>query len=157
MDTDRLITKTKRKQRSFEGAYEDAMRLALLVRDGSVPPDAQNLETMWADPAVPTPSSTSEAIFRQIQGGSIPATSDETLERLGYSAVERQRLAIDRSEDIGAQFLAELATSLTAKEARVDKSLAGDVATGANVQGTPKVADAPVTPGVVVPPTPPVK
>lgn len=156
MNSDRLINKVRRKQRSFEGAWEDAMRLALLIRDGSVPDDAKNMETLWRNPEIPTPVATSEALFKQAQMGSVPSTSDVVLEHLGYSAVERQRLAVDRAEDTGAGFLAELATSLEAKEARVDKSLAGDV-TAANglVPGTD--VKAPVAPLPPTPPTPPAK
>lgn len=151
MNSDRLVNKVKRKQRSFEGAWEAAMRLALLIRDGSVPPEANSMETLWRNPEIPTPSSTAEAIFRQVSGGMIPATSDVTLEHLGYSAVERARLEADREKDAGAQFLAELATSLQAKEARVDKSLAGDI----NAQAL--AADGKAAPAVAVPPVPPPK
>lgn len=157
MNSDRLINKVKRKQRSFEGAWEDAMRLALLIRDNHIPDEAKSMETLWRSPEIPTPDATSQAIFRQIQGGSIPPTSDPVLARLGWTALERQRLAADRLLDQGASVLAELATSLIAKEARVDKSLAGDIASGANVPGTPKVATPPgmgVAPsGLMVPKT----
>jgi len=41
--------------------------------------------------------------------------------------LERARLAVDRKVDAGASVLAELATSLQAKEARADVTVARDI------------------------------
>ena len=122
-----LTSRARMKQVAFSGAHEEAMRLALLIRGGSMPENAHRIETDWRDPAPQTISGTSDAISKQIGVGAIPPTSDVTLKRLGYSAVERARLAQDREVDEGVSFLNELAHSLTAKDARVDKSLAGDI------------------------------
>ena len=138
MNSDRLINKVKRKQRSFEAAWEQAMRLSLLFQTGTVPPDALSMETLWRNPEIPTPSSTADAITKMIQAGSIPATSDVTLDRLGFSALERERLAADRERDEGAQLIAEVSQSLVAKEARVDSTLAADVVPAGTVPGTGK-------------------
>jgi hypothetical protein len=53
-----------------------------------------------------------------------------TLKRLGYSAVERARLAADRLLDGGDSLLNELAHSIVAKDVRVDKALAADLGAG---------------------------
>ena len=116
-----------RDQQILAEGWEQTMRMALLIRDGSVSPEAMRIETDWRDPAPQTPAGTSDAVTKQIAAGAIPATSDVTLKRLGYSAVERARLAQDRDEDQGASFLQEVAHSLTAKAARADKTLAGDI------------------------------
>jgi hypothetical protein len=120
----RLKLKADRKCRMFGDAWSDVMRLALLVRDGALPGNAGAITTVWADTATPTPAATTDAIFKQVQMGYLPAESDVTGEKLGYSAVERQRIEVDRKVDAGRSVLAELATSLTAREARVDKSIA---------------------------------
>jgi hypothetical protein len=127
MNSDRLIKKVQRKQRAFEGTWESAMRLALLIRDGRIPPEAKSMETLWANPAIPTPAATTDAITKQVQSGILPATSDVTLEELGYTAAQRIRITADRESDAAEGFLADIATSLQAKEARVDNSLAGDL------------------------------
>jgi hypothetical protein len=127
MNSDRLITKCRRKQRSFEGAWENVMRMALLIRDGSVQPEANSMETLWRNPEIPTPAATSDALFKQAQMGAVPAQSDVVLERLGYSALERLRIEADRDRDAGEQFLQEISQSLGAKAARVDKTLVADV------------------------------
>jgi hypothetical protein len=116
-------------QNQFSDPLETVMRLAWrFANNGAdVPDEFSRMETGWMDVATPTPSADSEAYFRQVQMGAIPATSDVTLTRLGYSAVERARLAQDRQLDAGASVLAELATSLQAKEARVDTTIARDI------------------------------
>lgn len=122
-----LTQRARAKQQILAEGWEQTMRMALLIRDGSVAPEAMRIETDWRDPAPQTPAGTSDAVTKQIAAGAIPATSDVTLKRLGYSAVERARLAQDRDEDQGASFLQEVAHSLTAKAARADKTLAGDI------------------------------
>lgn len=138
MNSDRLINKVKRKQRSFESAWEQVMRLSLLFQTGHIAPEALSMETLWRNPEIPTPASTADALVKYIQAGAIPATSDVTLDRAGFSALERERLAADRERDEGAQLIAEVSQSLIAKEARVDSTLAADVVPAGTVPGTGK-------------------
>lgn len=141
-----LTIRATNKHIQFGDAWEEAMRMALLIRDGSMPSGAHRMETDWMDPSPKTPASTAQAIFQQVEAGCIPAYSDVTLKHLGYSAMERQRMAEDRLNDEGATFLAQLAHSIVGKEARVDKSLASDIASGPNVPGTPTIPTAPLEP-----------
>lgn len=124
----RLDKRAERKTRAFEGGWRDLMKLALMIAsNGELPADAHKLDVLWADVRTPTPQATTEAIYQQVQMGYMPATSEVVGEKLGYSAVERARVAADRKLDAGASVLAELATSLQAKEARVDKTVAMDI------------------------------
>lgn len=125
----RLKLKADRKTRMFGTGWRDVMKLALLVRDGSLPADADRIATVWADTATPTPAATTDSVFKQVQMGAIPPTSDVTLELLGHDAVARRRLAQDRAEDPGRQIEAEVAQSLEAKIAKADKSIAADITT----------------------------
>jgi hypothetical protein len=113
------------------------MRIALRVRGGEQPQDVLRLETDWRDPAPQTISGTSDAISKQITAGAIPATSDVTLKRLGYSPVERQRLADDRVVDQGQSMLQEIAHSLDAKALRVDTAVVRDAQNPSAVGATP--------------------
>lgn len=144
MGTDRLIQKVRRKQRAFGGAWENVMRLALLIQQGEIPPEAQSLETIWRNPEIPTVLSTTQAIGQQVSSGIVPPTSDVVLEKLGYSAVEIVQLAADREKDAGDQFLAQLANSLEGTDARVDATIATDL--GAPIPGG--AATLPVKPPV---------
>jgi hypothetical protein len=139
-----LTQKSRAKQQAFGEAWENVMRLALLVRDGSVDPEAARLETDWRDPAPSTPAGTSDAITKQITVGAIPPSSDVTLKKLGYSAVERARLQQDRDEDQGQSFLQEVAHSLTAKAARASKNLTDDIISPTTVPGANGSGKAPV-------------
>ena len=96
----------------FGGTWEDAVRIGLQIRDGKLPDDAHRLETDWAPTGIPTPAADTDAITKQIQVGSIPADSDVTLEKLGYSAVDRARLTNDRKRARGQSNLAALTGAL---------------------------------------------
>lgn len=116
-------------QNQFSDPLEQVQRLVWRFANGGapVPPEMLRLETDWVDARTPTPSGTADAMFKQVQMGAVPATSDIVLKRLGYSGVERQRLEVDRKTDAGAAVLAELAMSLQAKEARTDVTVARDI------------------------------
>lgn len=123
----RLVKRVQRKMTGFEQAWEQALRLALLVRDGKAPKDAERIETDWMDPATPTLAATSDAITKQVDAGIVPATSDVVTKRLGYSAVERQRLEQDRAKDVAQMTVREIANQVDAKDIRavgnLDKAL----------------------------------
>lgn len=123
-----LTSRALRKHVAFADDWEETMCLALLIRDGSLPDNAYLLETDWRDPAPQTLAGTSDAVTKQIAAGAVPATSDVTLKRLGYSAVERARLEQDRAVDQGQSMLMEIAHSLEAKALRVDKAVNSDAA-----------------------------
>lgn len=128
MGTDRLVTRAKRKQRSFEGAWEETMRLAMMFDSAAeLPSEAESMETVWRNPEIPTPVATTQSIHLQVQAGILSANSDVALEHLGYSPVEIKRIKAERALDQGAQELAELADSLQAKQARTDLSVATDI------------------------------
>ncbi|MBF6459812.1 phage portal protein [Nocardia puris] len=92
----RLNTKAARKATVFGSRWALVMRLALLIRDGQVPDDAHRMEVDWAPTGIPTPAADTDAVTKQIAQGMLPAESDVALEKVGYSAVERERIAIDR-------------------------------------------------------------
>lgn len=135
-----LVRRAEKTQGQFSGPLEDVMRLAWrFANDGQeLPPEMLRMETDWEPAATPTPNGTTQAVSEQVRVGSVPPTSDVILKRLGYSAAERAALEIDRKVDAGASVLAELATSLTAKEARVDQSIARAINPGA-VKSAPVV------------------
>lgn len=60
----RLVKKSERKQRIFGGAWEQVMRIAMLIMDNELPAEAHRLETIWRDPATPTFSAKADAIVK---------------------------------------------------------------------------------------------
>ena len=144
-----LTVRARNKHIQFGDAWEEIMRLALLIRDGVMPDGAHRMESDWTDPMPLTPLSTSQALFQQTQGGMVPAFSDVVLRKLGYTDQEIARLAIDRKKDLAQQFLTEVAHSVMGKEARVDTQLATYVGQGSNVPGMQPVATG--IPGAIPP------
>ena len=131
-----LTSRSRMKQVAFSGGHEEIMRMALRVKGGPIPDDAHRIETDWRNPAPETLAGTSDAITKQIESGAIPATSDVTLKRLGYSAVERQRLADDRIVDQGQSLLNQVAHNLEARALRTDTTVIKD-AQNPNAVGAP--------------------
>lgn len=132
----RLKLKADRKTRMFGAGWREVMRLALLVaNDGTLPEGAAQISAVWADTATPTPAATTDSLMKQVQMGYLPATSDVTGEKLGYSPLERQRIEADRQHDQGTSFLAEVAHSLVTKDASADARLATTLTPPASADG----------------------
>lgn len=144
----RKVLRALEAQRQFTGPLRHGAQLMWrFAHQGQDLPDAlRALEVDWVDPSTRTPAATTDAIYKQAAMGAVPPTSDVVLARLGYDAVDRARLEVDRKVDAGASILAELASSLQAKEARVDTTIAHDI--------NPKAAAAPTVPMPPVAPVP---
>jgi hypothetical protein len=91
----------------------------------------EKITTVWSSTSTPTIAATTDAIFKQVTMGYLPATSDVTGEALGYTAIQRERIEIDRAADQGASMLQEIARNIDAKAFRADKALTADAAQGA--------------------------
>ncbi len=84
-----LVSKARRRQRSFGGSWEDAMRLAVLVRDGVQRPGMESLETIWRDPETRTVAQAADAAVKKLAVG---VSREQILEDLGYSPVQIERI-----------------------------------------------------------------
>lgn len=105
----RLVKRAERRQLSFGDAWLEVARLALLVRDGSVPADFDaTVSTKWGDPATPTRSAAADEAVKLVGGGVLPADSAVTLDRLGFSPEEQRQLASDRRRAAGSAVLRSL-------------------------------------------------
>jgi len=120
----RLVKRAERRQRSFGGAWEQVMRLCLLVVDGEVPTEARSLATVWRDASTPTVAQKADAAVKLHAAGI--ATNRQAREDVGYSASQIARM---ETEDDSA----------------VSRILAGDLA---SLTG-PKPTPAPTAPDAV--------
>jgi hypothetical protein len=91
-DESRLVKNAERKQRSFGGPWESAMRLVLRFMDGEWDPQLANMETLWRDPATPTQAQAADAIVKLTQGDRPIYPREYAWEKLGESAAARTRL-----------------------------------------------------------------
>ena len=110
----RLKTRADEKTVGLGGRWQDMNRIALFIRDKQLPPDADRMETDWATTGIPTPAADTDAVTKQIQAKMIPPESDVALERVGYSALERERINADRRNARGRQDLAQIIGTLNA-------------------------------------------
>lgn len=134
-----LVRRAKQVQGQFSGPLRQVMKLVWrFAHDGALPPDeVRKMQVDWVDAATATPAATTDAITKQVAAGIIPAGSDVTLTRLGYSAIERLRLAEDSKVDAGSQLLAQLAHSMVARESRADLTVARELGVKPSVPTIP--------------------
>lgn len=85
----RLVKRAERRQRSFGGSWERAMRIALAIM-GRDPAEADRLETVWRDAATPTRAAKADAAVKLVAGGIID--QDQAWDDLGYTAGQQQRM-----------------------------------------------------------------
>ncbi|MFE9735478.1 phage portal protein [Streptomyces sp. NPDC005863] len=105
----KLVKRSERRIRRFGAAWQQAMRLALWVRDSEPPDKTRRIETVWRNPATPTVAAQADATVKLVQAGILPADSDVTLEMAGLTEGQRQRVAADRRRARGATVLDRLA------------------------------------------------
>lgn len=84
----RLVKRAERRQRAFGSAWEQVMRLALLVADGALPEGASKLETIWRDASTPTVAQRADAVVKLRTAGIIPLSQARA--DLGYSQEQIQ-------------------------------------------------------------------
>jgi hypothetical protein len=105
----KLVKKAERRTRRFGAAWQQAMRLALWVRDGEPPDKTRQIECVWRNPATPTIAASTDAAVKLVQAGILPADSDVTMELAGFTEGQRQRVAADRRRAQGANLVDRLA------------------------------------------------
>jgi hypothetical protein len=88
----RLVKKAERKARMFGGAWEQVMRLGMLVIDGEIPQDAYRLETLWRDPSTPTYAAKADAVTKLYNSGAGIIPLERARIDMGYSDIERQEM-----------------------------------------------------------------
>lgn len=111
---DRRNRRAKRMQRQFEGPLMDVAKLMVRFDNkGKLPAEYERLATDWSPVEMHAPALVSDAVSKEIAAGAIPPTSDVTLKRLGYSAVDRRRLEQDRRTQDGRDLAKGLVEALT--------------------------------------------
>lgn len=94
----RLKTIADRLAITFGDTWEALMRIAMTI-SGKTPADSlEQLETDWAYTGIPTPSADTQSMATQVGAGIVAPTSDDVLAKLGWTPVQRQRLAIERDK-----------------------------------------------------------
>jgi hypothetical protein len=101
-------------QPQFAESLKQVAKYALrFTNGGRLPDEFRRLEVDWSPVSEASPGIISDAISKQVAAEAIPATSDVTLKRLGYSVVERAQLEQDRKREDGRQAAKAIAAALT--------------------------------------------
>ncbi|HEY9369745.1 phage portal protein [Streptomyces sp.] len=129
-----LVKRAERKQTLFNTPWSNVYRLALLIKTGELPDRSRRIETVWRNPATPTMAAQTDAATKLVQTGILPADSDVTLEMVGLTEGQRQRVHADRRRAQGRQALTDLGNELTARRAR-DRTAEPEINDDAAVAG----------------------
>jgi hypothetical protein len=109
-----LVKRAERKQTLFATPWGQVLRLALLIKTGTIPDRAKRIETVWRNAATPTLAAQTDAATKLVQTGILPADSDVTLEMVGLTEAQRQRVAADRARSAARQQLAQVGQQIAA-------------------------------------------
>lgn len=114
----RLVKRAERRQSVFGRGWLEVARLALLVRDGSVPAEFDSrISARWRDAATPTRSAAADEALKLTQGDNpiLPADSTVTYDRIGLSPAEQRQVAADRRRATGTTALRSILERATAQ------------------------------------------
>lgn len=120
----RLISRAGRRNDLWGVQHGEVGYLALLTRDGEVPPEAKRLLSVWADPATPTPSAQADRAVKLTQGDRpiLPPETDVARELAGLTIQQRDRLRDEERRTAGRATSTALATA--AQTALADPTVA---------------------------------
>jgi len=96
----RLSSKAYQRQAWWSGAFEEIMRLAVLIETGVDDPNLDDLETLWANPEPATIAQTADAQAKLIGAGILDRRA--SLEQLGVSPLEIDRILSTTSREVNA-------------------------------------------------------
>lgn len=120
----RLVKRAERRQRQFGRTWSEVAKLALLVRDGSIPAEAVDLRPIWRDASTPTRAAAADEAVKLIQAGVLTPDSDITYNRIGLTESDKQVLKAEKASMQAQTLVANLAQAAQA-------ATASDLAAGA--------------------------
>lgn len=93
-----LISKVEKRQKALSKAWIQTMKLAVLVREGEIPQELNQIRCDWKDAATPTQAATTDAVGKQISFGILQPDSEVTYNKLGYSESDKRILREEASQ-----------------------------------------------------------
>jgi hypothetical protein len=104
----RLVKRAERRQRQFGRTWGEVAKLALLVRDGSIPAEAANVRPIWRDASTPTRAAAADEAVKLIAAGVFAPESEIVLNRLGLTDSDKQVLKAERGATQANQLMTNL-------------------------------------------------
>lgn len=105
---------TAKQDNTTDGVQWSSVARKILLAEGYKASEIPPIRTVWKSVSTETPAATTDAVVKQIQVGALPADSDVTREKLGYSREESKRIAADLRRARAADRVAQLATAASA-------------------------------------------
>jgi hypothetical protein len=121
----RLIKRAERRQRQFGRTWGEVARLALLVRDGSIPEEASEIRPIWRDASTPTRAAAADEAVKLISAGVLLPDSEITYNRIGLSELDKQILRQEKEISQATNLIANLAA---ASQAAIQDQQVADLA-----------------------------
>jgi hypothetical protein len=107
----RLIKRAERRQRQFGRTWTEVAKLALLVRDGEVSPQASEIRPIWRDASTPTRAAAADEAVKLIAAGVFLPDSEITYNRIGLSESDKQVLRAEKEVAQANNLIANLAAA----------------------------------------------
>jgi hypothetical protein len=107
----RLVKRAERRQKQFGRTWSEVAKLALLVRDGVVPSEANNIRPIWRDASTPTRAAAADEIVKLVSAGVLSPTSEIVYNRIGLSDSDKQLIKSEQAIAQAQTMLANLATA----------------------------------------------
>ena len=104
----RLVKRAERRQTMFGRSWLEVGRLALLVRDGVVPPEYATVTTRWRDAATPTRAAAADEATKLVAADILPPSSSVTYDRIGLTPGEQRQVEADKRRSQGMDLVSGL-------------------------------------------------
>jgi hypothetical protein len=126
----RLVKRAERRQRQFGRTWAEVAKLALLVRDGEIPEEANEIRAVWRDPATPTRAAAADEAVKLIAAGVFLPNSEITYNRIGLTDADKQQLKAEKQTAEASGLVSALAqASVSAAENRQVSQLSSERST----------------------------
>jgi hypothetical protein len=132
----RLVKRAERRQRQFGRTWTEVAKLALMVRDGSVPAEASEIRPIWRDASTPTRAAAADEAVKLIASGVFLPDSEITYNRIGLSDSDKQVLRAEKRVASANNLIANLAA---ASQAATENPVVAELSTR-RTEGTPTPA-----------------
>lgn len=104
----RLVKRAERRQKQFGRTWVEVAKLALLVRDGALPAEANAIRPIWRDASTPTRAAAADEAVKLITAGVFTPDSDVVYNRLGLTDSDKQVLKEEKGASQANQLVSNL-------------------------------------------------
>lgn len=105
----RLVKRAERRQKQFGKTWLEVAKLALLVRDGKIAPEIDQVRPIWRDASTPTRAASADAAIKLIQAGVLLPDSEVTYNLINLSANDKAVLTAEKRDNQAQALVANLA------------------------------------------------